>query len=62
MTLYQTETKYTFDLSDCSDSQLEGAYVVINMYSEQEHFTGLEIGESAKITSTINFNYITIKY
>lgn len=62
MSLNQGETKYTFDLRDCSDAQLEGAYVVINMYSEHEYFTGLEVGHTAESTSTINFNYITIKY
>lgn len=62
ISLYQGETKYTFDLSGCSDAELDGAYVVINMYSEDEYRSGMEIGQGAKSTSTINFNYITIKY
>ena len=62
MSLYQGETKYTFDLTGCSDGDLDGAYVVINMYSEDEYRSGMEIGQGAKSTSTINFNYITIKY
>lgn len=62
MSMYQGETKYTFDLTDFSDADLDGAYVVINMYSQDHFNSGLAIGDGGRSTSTINFNYITINY
>ncbi len=52
----------TWDLSEYSDLELEGVYVVVDMYSRDENWGGHALGETVTCSSTVQFNYIEVKY
>ncbi len=52
----------TWNLSGYSDEELEGVYVVVEMYSRDENWAGHALGETVTCSSTVQFNYIEVKY
>ncbi|PHU39104.1 hypothetical protein CSX00_12325 [Pseudobutyrivibrio ruminis] len=57
-----SELTWTFDCSDYSDTQLEGAYISVNMHSTAQNTGGRAVGESASVNATVRFNYIKVTY
>lgn len=55
-------TTCTWDLSDYSDDELEGVYVIVEMYSRDENKAGHSIGDVVSCTSTVQFKEIRVTY
>lgn len=55
-------TTCTWNLADYSDDELDGVYVVVEMYSRDENKGGHAIGDKVSCTSTVKFEYIKVMY
>ena len=57
-----SELIWTFDCSDYSDAELEGAYISVNMHSTAQNSGGRAVGDRASVNATVRFNYIKVTY
>lgn len=52
----------TWDLSDYSDEELDGVYVIVEMYSRDENWGGHALGDVVTCESIVQFEYIKVVY
>lgn len=52
----------TWNLADYSDEELDGVYVIVEMYSRDENKSGHALGDKVSCTSTVRFEYIKVSY
>lgn len=57
-----SQVSYTFDLSDYTDYELEGSYLVIKMYSFSINAGGHEVGKPVTAVARVSLGSIEIKY
>ena len=52
----------TWDLTDYSDEELDGVYVIVEMYSHDENWGGHALGDVVTCESIVQFEYIKVVY
>ncbi|MBE5912314.1 hypothetical protein [Pseudobutyrivibrio sp.] len=57
-----SQASYKFDLRDYSDAELEGAYLVVKLYSYSHNTGGHEVGKPVTATARVSLDSIEINY